>query len=221
MQQFAFLHVGPDIAAATILVRSLRAHNGRCSIVQCTDEKSPSIAGVDRAFRFAGDPSNLMMFRALAFAALNNDTPTLFLDTDMVCLAAIDVGKELGENDACLCRRDFDRNRPVKLRGAVSLPEYDGLPMSEVFPFVGCATITRDGRLWAACVDEMQKLPPKLQRWFGDQLALKTLWSRKSLRLGEIPERIFACLPEHRHPLACMLHYKGAERKLSMLREFF
>src|SRR5262245_32213390 len=93
---FAFLHVGAAVALPRLLVRSIRALHPHAEIVQCTDEETPAIEGVDDVRRLDGAVGGLMTFRLASFAALARRGATMYMDTDMLCIRPLDPAAELG-----------------------------------------------------------------------------------------------------------------------------
>src|SRR5215831_9277161 len=124
---FVFLHVGADTTLPTLLVRSLRAQHADAEIVQCTDTRTAAVAGVDSLHRHDGDASQLMTFRLESFAALQRRAPAVYLDTDMLCVAALDPGHMLGGAQVAVCSREFHREAVFNHRFAdLDLGEYAG-----------------------------------------------------------------------------------------------
>jgi hypothetical protein len=221
---FVFFHVGPDIEQAEMLVRSIRATNPECAIIQCSSEDTPEIQGVTRVSRSQGDPNNLMTYRLFAFASLGLTHPAIYLDTDMLVLAAIAPDGLLGEFDVALCRRDFDREllHSGSQRG-VDFPEHRHRPLGEVYPFVACATVTRSFDFWKRLTEILEDLDSRFHRWYGDQEAMR-LWVEKESagRFSVLPETVFGCLPEKVSSLdgIKVLHFKGHARKPLMPKMF-
>ena len=221
MGQIAFFHVGLDTTNPIILCRSLRASNPSIPIIQCTDAATPAIEGADRVVRFDGDAERLMLFRTSAYARLAIDQPTLFLDTDMICLAALDLDALLSGAEIAVCRREYNRDMPLNPEAmGIDLSEYAGCLLGNVYPYIGCATACRNSGFWNACLDEMHRLPPKFHRWFGDQEALRNVVDARTDSIRWLAESIYACLADVEtdpttHPKIC--HFKGPERKQMML----
>jgi len=113
--QFVYLHVGNDISFPTLLVRSIRVSNKDAVIYQCSDLDSPAIAGVDHISRVSGNAKNLMTFRLQAFSELNLTAPAIYLDTDMLVVAPLDVKDLLGGNDVALCQREFGKHDVINI----------------------------------------------------------------------------------------------------------
>jgi hypothetical protein len=98
--------------------------------------------------------------------------------------------------------------------------EYDRMPLGEVYPYLACATITKNSEIWTELANACGDLCEKFRIWYGDQEALKIIAKRKShQQLGFIPEHSYACLPEEINHVsqATFLHFKGPARKGLML----
>ncbi len=209
-----------------MLVQSIRKSNVSAEIIQCSDFSAPAIEGVSRLERFEGRPDRLMTFRLDAFAKLGLESPAIYLDTDMLVQRPLDPARLLAGREVLLCRRDFDTAslHSGSQRG-VEFPEHRGRPLGEVYPYLACATITRDARFWSELVGIIESLDERFHRWYGDQEAMR-LWSEKihsETSIGLLPEMEFGCLPERSAELnsrASILHFKGAKRK-PLMKEFY
>lgn len=218
---FVFLHVGPANGFPTLLVRSIRALQPDAKIIQCADTDTPAVEGVSSVARFAGNTQNLMTFRLQSFAGLNYPSPALYLDTDMLCVAPIDPAVELGENDVAICRREFNCASVFNTGFAgLDLSEYEGMTLSEVYPYVACATVTRNGVFWKECLENLHSLAPKFHFWYGDQEAIRNVIRSGRFKPGMLPESVFGCLPEAPASATTpprLMHFKGGHRKPLML----
>jgi len=204
-----------------MLVDSIRKFNPNSEIVFCTDRHSPIINGVTHRLEFDGNPDEIMSFRLRSFANSGIDGPAIYLDTDMLCLRSFDPAKVLENKDLYMCERSFGKYSLFNgnFRGMNYL-EYDQMPLGEVYPYLACATITRNSGIWIELADTCSGLSEKFQIWYGDQEALKIIAKRKaSEQLGFIPEHTYACLPEDVNHVsqAIFLHFKGPARKGLML----
>src|SRR5262245_40147556 len=133
----AFLHIGPETIYPTVLVRSIRANNPDARIVQCTDHASPAVAGVDEVVRHAGDATRLMTFRLEAFAGLPISAPTLFLDTDMICLRPLAPAEALQGQDVGICLREYQKDMALDTEAMnMNLQGYEGRALGEIYPYI-------------------------------------------------------------------------------------
>jgi hypothetical protein len=189
--------------------------------VQCTDATGPAIDGVDEVARFDGDPSQLNKFRVECYTRLTTSGPTLYLDTDMVCLQPLDLEAALDGQEAAVCLRQYNKDMPLAVDAmGVDLREYAGCTLGEVYPYVACTVITQGPRFWNACLDDMHNMPRKFWRWFSDQEAMRNLIDRDHFKVALLPESIYACLVDVEtdpsiNPKIC--HFKGPARKQMML----
>lgn len=203
-----------------MLVQSIRLFNPTAEIIYCTDKESPDIEGITRRVQSAGNRGHLMTFRVRAFAEAQLDYPALYIDTDMLCTKPIDPNVLLQNRDILMCKRSFMRNAPFNgsFRG-MNFMEYDQNPLGEVYPYLACATVTKNSSMWNNLQMIINSLDIKYHIWYGDQEALKILASEMTDdKLGFIDESVYACLPEESHfvPSASMLHFKGVSRKSAM-----
>jgi hypothetical protein len=221
MVQIAFFHVGHDPTQPTILSRSLRAANPGAILIQVSDHATPPVDGVTRVERRNVDAGNLMLSRTAAYADLAITEPTLFLDTDMICLEPLDVAAALSDGAAAVCVREYNCDMPLDpFAMDVDLGTHAGRSLGEVYPYVGCAVISRNQEFWQACLDEYRRLPRKFHRWFGDQEAIRNVVNARRDRIRWLPESIYACLADvetdaTKRPKIC--HFKGPARKQMML----
>jgi len=221
MLRVAFLHVGQDTTLPKILVRSIRDQNPEARIIQCTDRGSPDVAGVDDVVRIDGDTSRLMTFRLRCFAGLSFNEPTLFLDTDMVCADHIDAASALSDHDVAVCVREYNKDMLLDPAAMdLDLSEYAGRTLDEVYPYLACAVIARNAEFWSACLDNLNGLPAKFHRWFGDQEAMRNVIAAGGRSVGRLRESLYACLPDMIHDPAHrpkLFHFKGPMRKQWMI----
>jgi hypothetical protein len=193
---FVFLHVGADGLLPTLLVRSIRAQHPHARLIQCSDHLTQEIGGVSEVFRSRGNISNLMRFRLVCFARLGLTTPALYLDTDMLVMAPIDPALVLGECEIAVCAREFGRTNLINTSfGGMNLSEYEGKTFGEIYPYLGCATISQNAAFWQECLDEMDRLDPKFHFWYGDQEAIRNIVNAGKYRSTLLPESIYAFLP--------------------------
>jgi hypothetical protein len=214
MSTFVFFHVGDDLEWPTRMVASLRAFNPGAEIIQVTDRVTATVEGVTWAYPTEGDREFLMHWRLAAFARLGLDEPALYLDTDMVVKAPIKPSTLVLDEVCVPCRRSFNRDALFNPRQrGLDFSEYTGKTLDEVYPFVGCATVTRDAGPWEDMAEMFEALPEKFWRWYGDQEVLREYCRQTEVTL---PEYHFACLPEYlkQYPDPAIVHYKGVRKAL-------
>ncbi len=219
--KLVFLHVGKEILAPTILVRSIHARHPNAEIIQCSDRNSPEIADVSSVNRLDDDPSNLMTFRLKSFSRVEGDGPTWFLDTDMICTGDLDPNGVLQGANVALCVRQFNVNALINIQfRGMDLSEYRGMTLGAVYPYLACTTLTSNSKFWLDCLDNLNHLDPKFHLWYGDQEAIRNVAKLAKYRVARLPESVYACPPEHENPssLPKILHYKGNRKPLMMQR---
>ena len=214
---FVFLHVGED-TRPNLLVKSIRKYFDKPYIYQCTDLASKEVDGVDKVFRYDGDIKNLMTFRLEVFSLLNIQEKAIYLDTDMLVINKFDI--DITHCDAILCKRSFDLDKlfNTSFRG-MDLSEYKNMTLGDVYPFLGCFTVTKSPDFWKEALNIQKSLDKKFHYWYGDQEALKIIEAKKIFNIDTVKESIFACLPEQIDELNLpnIIHFKGAARKIFML----
>jgi hypothetical protein len=222
MTTFVFLQVGED-PNANLMVQSINITNPNARIIQCSDERTKKIEGVSDIFRLDKDFADIMAFRTEAFSKLMLTEPAIYLDTDMLVLNEIFANKLLQDSEVALCERSFHRdlliNTPFR---TMDLSEYSNKTLAEVYPILGCFTVTKSYKFWASCLDNLLTLDKKFHRWYGDQEALRNIALRGEFIVSYLPESLVACLPEFiqkNAPPIC-IHFKGAERK-DLMRRYF
>lgn len=211
--RFVFFHVGEDIALPSKMVMSIHVHNPGAEVIQVTDAHTPIVPGVTRAAVMDIDRSHLMLARTSAWANLGLHNPALYLDTDMIVNAPIDVEGALGKGVVAMCRRTFNRDAIFNTRQrGQDFSEYAGKTLDELYPYLGCCTITADWGVWADLTEMYLALPDKFKVWYGDQEVLREY--AKGRKVIDLPEHIYACLPEHMAGQPLITHYKGQRKNL-------
>jgi len=217
MSTFVFFHVGPDISQPMMLAHSIELRNPGARIIQCTDHETPEVPRATEVRRAGCDVSKLMIARLEGFAELGLTEPAIYLDTDMLVLTPIEPKQLLGDKTALLCKRSFNLGGAFigKQRG-LDFSEYQGKPLGDVYPYVACATISRDATFWRELATILLRLDPKFLDWYGDQEAMRGWVSTAdSKKVGFLSEKEYGCLPEERTFIktASVLHFKGQQRK--------
>ena len=221
MSTFVFFHVGPDLTMPTAMVASIRHHNPGAEIIQVTDNVTPTVSGVTWAHPTSGDPEFLMLWRTQAFAALQLAQPALYMDTDMLVRRPVHPEMLLGDAVIAVTRRTFMREAifNVHQRGQ-DYSEHANKTLDQVYPYIGCGTITPDGAAWAKLAEMYEALPAKYKAWYGDQEVLRDyVNSLPPFVVQHLPEHQYACLPEHFGAFSPVIaHYKG-NRKAQMFTD--
>lgn len=221
MSLFVFFHVGADITMPTKMVRSLKAVMPDAEVVMCTDDATPEVEGVNLFKRSQGNYEQLMYWRMRAFAEARITRPAMYIDTDMLFVLPFNPAAILGEREIIFCRRSFDREAGFngQQRGGI-FKHYDGIPLGTLYPYLGCATITKSYHAWKAMAILMGFMDQNLRSWYGDQEALKVYSHMLYPELvGEMHESDYACLPDRvvDGQVPHILHFKGPARKEAFL----
>ena len=213
---FVFFRTGTEdqIGYTRKFVESLMDSNPDARIIMCTDSKTPVIGGTER-FELDIDTQDFMEYRLKIYAALGLTYPAMYLDDDMIVCAEMFPDALLGKHRALFCERMFNRdfNFNTSMKG-LDFSEYKGKTMVEVFPYLACATVTKDHTVWSELLGILDHIDPKYRKWYGDQEAMK-IWAKMN-PVGTLLESEYACLPEYldnRDPK--IIHYKG-DRKEKM-----
>lgn len=194
-------------------VKSLRISNPHAEIIMCTDSKTPIVEGVTKRFELDLNTEEYMWYRVKIFAHLNLKSPAIYLDDDMIVHAEMFPKAMLGNNDVMLCRRSFNNNAifNTSMKNQ-DFSEHAGRTMESVYPYLACATATRDGSFWNQLLQVMEHIHPKYRTWYGDQEAMR-IWASMSSGWGTIMESEYACLPEHSKGNERATHYKGSRKE--------
>jgi len=221
MSRFVFFHVGADISFPNKMVASLRAVMPDAEVIMCTDDTTPSVEGVNEYRYSKGDPSRIMYWRTRAFAEARLTQPAMYIDTDMLFMLPVNPAAILGEREIVLCRRSFDREMGFNgdQRGGI-FKKYHNIPLGTLYPYLGCATVTKNYHAWKGMAILMGMMDEALKSWYGDQEALKVYSHILYPELvGEMEEKEYACLPDRLvdGDIPRILHYKGGARKEAFL----
>lgn len=217
---FVFFRTGEekDLWYARKFVRSLRESNPDAEIIMCTDSKTPNIDGVSRRFEYDSDSTDYMEYRLRIYKELGLNCPAMYLDDDMIVRQRLDPAALLMDKQVKFCRRFFDNNAMfnVEIKG-LNFDEHKGKRLGEVYPYLACATVAKDWRVWDELLHILDHIDPKYRKWYGDQEAMRIYTQMTDPDTwGELSEQSYACLPEYSHNrMPKIVHYKG-ERKEQM-----
>lgn len=221
MPTFVFFHVGDNVSAPKLLVKSIRKSNPGSTVIMCTDHNTPKIGNVDKTLVTRCDTSKLMTSRVNAFKELNLQTPAVYLDTDILVTGRIPQLETMTASSVMLCRRSFMRDSVFNtgFRG-YDYREHSGKTLDQVYPFLACFTITGSGLFWGEIALILDKLDEKYAIWYGDQEAIRKWAENRGMQQAKaLKESTVACLPEYvqKDMLPLCIHFKGAQRKELML----
>jgi len=205
-------HVGDDVTQPARLIASIRRYMPSAKVIVCSDNKTPDM-DCDIRFDHYVDRNHIMTERLNAFAELNLNEPALYVDSDMVFLESVYPEDVLGDDEVVICRRSFNQDAifNVEQRG-LEFPEYQGMTLDEVYPYLACFTVTRSNQYWKELISIAENLDTKFHVWYGDQEAIRMYAERYSVKAVE--ERHYACLPEQASQVnrPKILHYKGGRK---------
>lgn len=221
MSLFVFFHVGEDITFPTKMVASLKAVMPEAEVIMCTDDTTPEVPGVSERKISQGDVKQIMYWRTRAFAEAKIMRPAMYIDTDMLFMLPVNPAAILDDREIVFCRRSFDRDVGFngEQRGGV-FKQYHGIPSGTLYPYLGCATVTKNYHAWKCLAILMGFMNANFKQWYGDQEALKVYSHMLYPELvGEIHEMDYACLPDRmiEGQVPYILHYKGPSRKEAFL----
>jgi len=195
-----FLHVGADISLARKMVRNVRRYMQNAVIVHMTDRATPIIAETARR-ELPYDGEHLMTYRMDHLAQLP-DSDLLVLDTDV--LVQTDLGEVFSAPfDAALTKR----------KGRIL---YGGKDIVESMPYNTGVMFSRKRAFWQECASLCRQMPDDLQRWWGDQLAVKAVADSRRFKIVELPCEQFNYTPKSQDEdvsVKYAVHYKGPQRK--------
>jgi hypothetical protein len=136
----------------------------------------------------------------------------------MIFNAPVNPTQLLGNREVMVCRRSFHRDSlfNVNMTG-FDMSEYEGDTMDQVYPYLACATITRDYKAWMGMHGLLTAvIPDKYKVWYGDQEAIKIMaQGMDQTKVGHLNEWEYACLPEFEDEITRVgvvpkiIHYKG------------
>lgn len=207
-----FLYVGNVSRIPEIMVASVRAAMPGASIVQMTDFATKKVLGVGEVIRKEWDRRLLMPYRLLhlkEFPPAN----AVFLDADVV------VQKDLRP----LFQDEFDIGLTYRDETDPSLRKSPAA--YQMMPFNAGVMLSRpSGReFWTEAHRVCLAMPEDRQQWFGDQLAIKEVAARTTLKVKQYPCALFNYSPSRwGEDLSdkFVIHYKGDNRKIWMLEQW-
>jgi hypothetical protein len=196
----AFLHVGADLRLPAVMAASAKRLG--YALLQMTDERTPAVPGVDAVVRLPWDGERLMTYRLQHLAAL--ESPALIVDTDVMLMRDV--------------RAVWDREFDVALtRRTGPVLDANGVDLAEVMPFNTGVMFSRCQAFWQRCHEHCRGFPPEVQRWYGDQYAVRFAAPEfKVLELAVDPYNYTPSSPDEDVSQRYVVHYKG-ERKAWML----
>ena len=204
-------------------INSIKINHPNCDIIQCTNFTTPKIDGVNKIFRHEVDQNKIMESRIYAYSKLNLESPSIFLDTDMLLIKRIPFELFIKQADVFLLKRSFDLEGkiPKIFRGQTYESHLKGT-LGNLYPFIGCLVITKNKDFWRDCYSIYKKLGNNYKFWFGDQKILKEIVNKNIYKFAYLNESDFACPPHFiskiKNPF--IVHFKGKKSK-SLIKEFY
>ena len=230
---FVFMHVQFDMDKKgywfgeyfpELMVKSVRKFFPDSNIIQCTNNETEKVSGVDRVFRFDGDTNYLATFRLDAFSALDLKVPAVYLDTDMIILKKFTIDDLLKGFDVILLERVFDCENKLNINlRDMNMLEYKGKTVYEVWPYIGCFQICRTSDFWKKCSENLKTLDIKYQKWMGEQEASRNVIANSIFKHSTVKESEYACVPKYLHlnnSIPKILHFKGMKKELMLYTDF-
>jgi lipopolysaccharide biosynthesis glycosyltransferase len=192
----SFVLVGNDRPWAKKMVASVRAHIPHVRIVQMSDEATDCIADelVTRPY-----DGRMMTFRLEHLAAFPHKR-MLILDDD--CIVKGDVSHV------------FDNAFDVALTRRTEPAVYEGCNITETCPYNTGVMFSRSQKFWKRAAEVCHRLPDRLQRWWGDQMAVAVTAQKGGYAVQELDTR-YNWTPATRDDTsdALIWHYKGLRKE--------
>lgn len=183
--QIAFFWVGTDNQIPTFLVNSINVvYKKKVRIFHLTNYTTRKINGTTKTIR-SDLSKNLMVARLQAYKNFPyNNKLTFFCDADSLFIRKLNLF-DLPENIYLIRRSEnfiMNHNWPE------FYPEFVNKYSTEVMPYLFGGMALRDGEKFFSeilkiCLD----LPPRFQRWYGDQYALKLFLERFKSKPNLLP----------------------------------
>jgi hypothetical protein len=191
-----FIQYGPVVTWAQMMVASCKRFG--YEVWQLSDEISPKVEGVDVLKR---EPmrGGRMMYRAQRLA--DQEAPYVLLDTDMI------VAKDISDG--------FSEDVSLSWRPKQNVMMKDGPPIR--MPYNGGLVFVSNAAFMRDCYEEMKKMPPKHQDWYGDQIALRDVAESGKYKVRELKESGWNYVPEQlgeMRPDIRIYHFKGLRKQM-------
>lgn len=192
----AFLHVGDDLRLPAAMAAS--ATRLGYDVVQMTDERTQAVPGAGAVVRLPWDGARLMTYRLQHLAALAE--PALIVDTDVLFVRDV--------------RHVWERPFDVALTRRAG-PAFDpnGVDLAEMMPYNTGVMFSRCQAFWQRCHALCREFPEEVQRWYGDQYAVRFAAPEFSvLELPVDPYNYSPGTPDEDVSQRYIVHYKGARK---------
>lgn len=199
-----FLHVGKISKVAQIMVASVKRVMPAAKIVQMTDYDTKPVTGVDEVIRKRYDGRFLMPYRMLHLQEFP-ESRAIFLDTDIV------VRKDLTP----IFDEDFDIGLTIRLEPII---DPNGVDVTKAMPYnTGVMFSKQAGKpFWAEAHQYCLSLPLEKREWWGDQLSVKAVADKTSLKVKTFPCDLYNYTPASENEDLSdkfVVHYKGRRKE--------
>lgn len=193
----AFLHVGEDVRLPAVMAASAKRLG--YELLQMTDEGTSVVPGADTVVRLPWDGERLMTYRLQHLAALAE--PALIVDTDVVFMRDV--------------RHVWERAFDVALTRRIGpAPDPNGVDLAEVMPYNTGVMFSRSRAFWQRCHELCSGFPPDVQRWYGDQYAVRFAAPEFNvLELPVDPYNYSPGSPDEDVSQHYVVHYKGPRKE--------
>jgi hypothetical protein len=229
MIRFAFFYAGSNISEADMLVRSIKLSNPESEILQISNNDTNQVRGVTQLSRFNYPVTEfnhieVTKHRLECYSQLSFDnTPTIFLDTDMLVIKKITHDDIFKFADNVFLKRWWNAtiNRPDPLD---PLHSYHNKTLNDIWPYIACFIACQSDQLLKDLYSIIDQLSNEQKGWTIDQHAIKKLVESNKHSVATVSEYIYGCLPDQvdaNLSYAKILHFKGnnidSMRKLSKI----
>lgn len=173
VKKIAFFWVGQKLEMVENFISSIRSqYQSDCKIIQITDRLTELFDDVDECIRFDA-PQEMMLARMQGYNLVNSvGEYVAFYDTDTLFLDKIRIPKVEGINHFLVARsKDFVMNHNQS--NLEFYPEFVNKNVKDIMLFIGGCIITNSpNELFSNLLNIYSLLPPRMHRWYGDQVAL-------------------------------------------------
>jgi hypothetical protein len=212
-----------------MLVRSIKLSNPNSEILQISDNNTQQVRGVTQLSRFNYPTTEfnhleITKHRLECYSQLSfDDTPTIFLDTDMLVIKKITQDEIFEFSENVFLKRWWNPtiNRPDPQD---PLHSYHNKTLNDIWPYIACFIACRNDQLLKDLYSITDQLSNEKKGWTIDQHAIKKLVESNKHSVATVSEYIYGCLPDQKDAdLSCakILHFKGnnidSMRKLSKI----
>jgi len=226
LNRIVFFWIG-ETWIPTLLVKSIRHAIGQeIEIVQLSDRSTTPVEGVTSCKNMKLSP-RIMVARLEAYASLEIKQPTLFLDADMLILQNFDLPSLSANEVGVTLRKERDNVLfGEESREGKEFPEFRGKTALEVMPYIYSFVYTSSEILFVRQLNALRRMPTRFQRWYGDQVTLKSELDSGRFAIRQFESDIFNRSVRSKFTFeevlnsaegTCVVHFKGPRSKELML----